>query len=127
MFVTPLLFLVVVAAAIWGSFNPWPAAEPTLRTNAGYTPLLVGFRNDYNYIALSTGSYTSRRVSRTYLLVPPSLTWPKLVTVSQLNEEPPRVTEGSAGVVLISVAAVLIICIVAWWRHLRKAPEDAAA
>jgi hypothetical protein len=51
-----------------------------------------------------------------------------LLTVSQLNEHRPSVAEYDAGVVLISIAVVVVICIVAWWRHLRKERDaDAAA
>jgi len=126
MWVAPALLLVLVAGVVWGLGHPWPPAEPTLRGFAGHTALLVGSSEDNGYVSTSDGIDRTHSASRTYLLLPPEDAWPKVITVSQTNGEPPEVSEQSATVFLVSLAGLIVVPVIAWWLWLLRRRANAA-
>ena len=112
----------VPAIALWGALQPWSPAERTFATVTDKTPLLVGMHYRYQHAP----NRTARTESRSYLLVPSTLSWPTLVTISQTGDDPPKSSEPSVTGFLgllgtLAVAAFLV------WRNWFRAGHARAA
>lgn len=125
-FVAPAMVVLMPVGAIWGAFHPWPSAQATLDAMGKVTPVTVGFSERYSYIATSGGEDYTHKSSRTYLLVPSQLAWPRVITVTQSNQAPPEVSEPSiAG--FFALFVTYIVCVISsWWFWLRGNRSRAA-
>jgi hypothetical protein len=125
-FGAPAVVFLLPVGAIWGYLHPWPPAQAVLSQMNGLTPIPIGFRESYSYVLTSSGDSSNRNASRTYLMVPSNITWPKVVTISQANEEPPRVSESSIADFLILLITFIAACVSTWWFWLRGNRPNAA-
>ena len=104
-------------AALYGILFPWPAGEQALGRYFGETPVVI---------ALSFGSKTTKdaqgRVlmhstheTRSYILLPSVFTDPKIVTVSQIDDKEPNVSEFSAPLILVSLVGLFGLSVFGVW------------
>jgi len=126
MIIPPVLLATFLVGAVWGSRHPWPPAESSLRAFPGHTSILVGFRERSGVVWTSAGENRTHYASRSFLLIPPDTTWPKLVTIAQANEAEPTVTEQSASASLFWLVAMVVVSVAAWLSWLRQKRSDAA-
>jgi len=77
--------------AVWGAIFPWPPAERSLSGLPKIAHFFVGMK--VNYAPSSTG--IARTESRSYLIFPSYLGWPKIVTVSQMDQAAPKMSNPS--------------------------------
>ena len=112
-----LYLSVLPVAALYGILFPWPAAEQALSRYPGETPLVI---------ALSFGSKTmkdaqnhilasSKHETRSYILLPSVFTDPKIVTISQVDDNAPSVSELSAPLMLILLVGTLGLSVFGVW------------
>ncbi len=116
----PAFLLLLPLIALYGGLQPWPPAEQTLNAYAGQTPIMVGFSYKASYS--STGD--TKRISRSYILLPMVFNQPKVITVLKINDEPPVVSESVYG--LIFYVVWFIACLAGtWWFWLRSEKPNA--
>ena len=89
-FLFPGIMLVLIPT--YGLLQPWPEAAAILHAESGQ-PLLVGVSGDAHF----STSGSTRRISRTYVLIPSVFTHPKTVTISQINSGTLQVQVSSHG------------------------------
>jgi hypothetical protein len=110
----PVSVAVYLLVPLYGHLNPWPSAVGVLQSYVGQSAILVGL----SYKASYTTSASTRRVSRTYVLLPSVFTAPKTVTITQINSEPPTVSHSQYGF-LFNLTWLVIVLIGTWWFWLR--------
>jgi hypothetical protein len=99
---------------LFGSVSPWKPADLALGSYGNQTPIMVSGSDSYH----SSGNISSHVVSRGYVLFPSMFTNPKVVSVVQVNDSEPTVSE-SAGM-FVYIASWLVACVIAtWWFWLR--------
>ena len=102
---------------LYGAVVPWRVADDALAEYRGFPKLLIGA----SYRWRSTNGHDFEKISRTYLILPHSLSIPAAVTVVSTNgavEVAAKPASGS-GIVL---AYVLALC-GTWWFWLRPSRQ----
>jgi hypothetical protein len=90
-FIAHGLVIGIPVIALWGALFPWPPAEQCFSGLAKSAHIFVGMK--VNYALSSTQGV--RTESHSYLIVSPHPGWPKLVTVSQTDKGPPKISNPS--------------------------------
>jgi len=122
----PWLFLSALpAAALYGFLFPWPAGDQVLSRYPDQTPVVIAF----SFGSKSTKSpgtewVTSKHETRSYVLVPSIFTNPKIVTVSQVDNHAPVVSESGAWVELIAFAAACGFAVFGLWYYWLRTPTE---
>ena len=104
------IVLIFPLGAFWDYLHPWAPAQPLLNQMYGRTPIMIGF-------SVKGPSYRCE-TTRTYLLVPSNLALPKVVTISQADEEPPRLSDSNVYFTVLLITWVSS-GFVTWWHWLR--------
>lgn len=81
----PAYLILVVATAIHGALRPWKPAETILAEHPGQLPITV---RSFDYGGGRDAHPEQVRASREYVFFPAFLTDPKIVVVSQIDDEP---------------------------------------
>jgi len=116
----PVFLLLFPLVALYGQLNPWPPAQRALSVYPGQTPIMVGF----GYQAEHSSTGNTKRVSRCYILFPMVMSHPKIITVHQVNDAEPIVSESEFGFVFYVVW--LLVCLVGtWWFWFRPLKQNA--
>lgn len=115
----PFLLMVIglPVLMLYGAFVPWQIADDALAENHGFPKLLIG----YGYHRLSGNTGIFEKISRTYLIVPRSLSIPYAVTVVSTNGEIQVVSNRPAGIVIPS--AYVLALFGGWWWWLRPSRQ----
>jgi hypothetical protein len=108
--------------AIWGALNPWPPAQVTFASLPEKTPILVAVKFQYAQIA----DRKNRTQSRSYLLFPATITWPRVVTISQTDAEPPQASDPSLAGFWGLLGTIAFAAFVVWRTWFRRVPANAA-
>jgi hypothetical protein len=107
----PVFLLLYPIMAVYGEINPWTPADQVLGSYVGQKPLMVGFSYKAHYS--SGGDSTSK--SRSYILFPNVITQPRIVTVLQVNEAAPIVSESESA--FLMYVAWFAICLLGTWFY----------
>ena len=106
-------------AALYGILFPWPAAEQALTRYPGETPVVISFsfgskttRDAQNHVLAS-----SKHESRSYILLPSVFTDPKIVTLSQVDDNAPSISELSAPLMLLLLVGTLGLSVFGVWYY----------
>jgi hypothetical protein len=116
----PAFFLIMPLVALYGKLSPWPPAREALAQYSGQTPVMVGV----HYRARHSITGNTTEVSRSYVLFPMAFSNPKLITVLQVNDRLPMVSESGSDFFLL--VGMSIVCLIGtWWFWFRVKKEDA--
>jgi len=111
----PAFLLMLPLISIYGWLNPWqPAEHAFLGGYAGQIPVMIGFSEHAQLSA--RGNILSR--SRSYILFPSVLRDPKIVSVSQVGDYVPAVSE-SIGAIYFYLAWGVACIVATWWYWFR--------
>ena len=104
-------------AALYGIFFPWPAGEQALGRYFGETPVVIAFSFGSKTTKDAQGHVLrySKHETRSYVLLPSVFTDPKIVTVSQTDDNAPSVSEFGAPLILISLVGLLGLSVFGVW------------
>jgi hypothetical protein len=116
----PAYLLLVPIMALYGWLSPWPVAEAELTSSAGQVSVLVGA----SYRKRVTSDETTESRSRTYVSLPSALLEPKTVTIEQVNDGMPVVSESRFGA-LFMLVWMLACGFGTWWFWFRGKSSDA--
>jgi hypothetical protein len=110
------LLVALPLIALCGFAFPWPAAEQALSRYPGQTPVTVAFfYHSKSWKDSRSNAWVTRTSeTRSYVLLPSVFIHPKIVTVSQENNNQPSVTESVAplfAVILIGIFGIAVLCI----------------
>ena len=113
------------AAALYGFLFPWPAADQVFSRYPDQTPIVVAFTfGSKSTKTPSTDWVTSKHETRSYVLVPSIFTNPKIITISQVDNRAPVVSESGALVELIVFAAALGFAVFGLWYYWLRTPTE---
>ena len=112
----------IPAIAAWGALNPWPPAAVSFAPPNDKIPLLVGMRFKYS----NASGVSTRTESRSYLLLPATLSWPRVVTVAQTDRGPVQVSEPSLVGFLGLLGTIAFAMFVVWRSWFRRGNVRAA-
>ena len=123
-FVSHGILIGIPVVAIIGVVFPWPPAEESFSRLSGPAHVFVGMK--ISYVRLS--ERVVRTESRSYILMPPTFGWPRLVTVSQTEQELPTLSAPSGIKFLAWLGTYLFAVYVVWqtWFGRRPRPVSTA-
>lgn len=81
----PAYLVLMVGSALYGYLSPWKPAQEVIAEHAGQTPITVGL----GYSAPREAPRDGLKASRTYVFFPEFLWDPKVVTVSEVEDDAP--------------------------------------
>jgi hypothetical protein len=104
-------------AALYGILFPWPAGEQAFSRYPGETPVVIAFSFGSRTTKDAQGNILvlSKHESRSYILLPSVFTDPKIVTLSQVDDNALSVSELSAPLTLISLVGMLGLSLFGVW------------
>ena len=115
----PVLLIAMPLAMAAGALVPWASADALLKQHDGERAITVGASYRSNSIQTDQGWKTSVHRERRYILIPSVFSDPKVVAISQENDQPARLSEDSGGALMLPVAFALF-GFGTWWFWLRK-------
>jgi hypothetical protein len=101
---------VVVA---YGFLVPWPVGEQALSRYPGQTPIMVAeFYHSKSWRDRGSDVWVTRKSeTRSYVLIPSVFSNPRIVTVSQDNDDEPVVSESRTPFILIALADMIAFAV----------------
>ncbi len=119
-----LLALPVVA--LFGFLFPWPAGQQALSRYPDQTPFMISYysHSKYRKNAKSAGWVTRKNETRSYVLFPSVFSNPKIVTVSQTDDNEPTVSESSAPLTLIAMTGMFAFAVFGAWYFWIRSPRQ---
>jgi hypothetical protein len=122
--VTSGFLLTLTLVASYGCLFPWPAGEQALRRYPGQTPIMVAeFYHSESWRDRTHDWVTSRSETRSYILVPSVFRIPRIVTVSQDNDEAPIVSELRVPFILLVLAGMIALGALGVWYLSMRPPS----
>jgi hypothetical protein len=118
----------------YGFLVPWPAGEQALSRYPGQTPVMVAeFYHSKSWRDRGSDVWVTRKSeTRSYVLIPSVFNNPRIVTVSQDNDEEPIVSESRTPFILMAFAGMIVLAVlgVRYFamrppRPYRLSPEEA--
>ena len=104
------------AAALYGFLFPWPAADQVFSRYPDQTPIVISFSSGSKSTRYAGGDWvTTKHETRSYVLLPSLFTDPKIITVAQVNDNAPVVSESSALLPLVSFAVMIGLALIGVW------------
>lgn len=100
---------------LYGHVRPWAEARSAIQLQPDQSLILIAA----SYNAKYSNSKSIRRVSQSFALLPFSLSQPKSITVTKINDEPLQVHESPYGA-LAYFGWLLIGLVGTWWFWLRR-------
>jgi len=119
----PVLLFAIPLAMTAGALVPWASADALLKQHYGERSVTVGASYRGSSLQTETGWKTSVYRERRYILIPSALHDPKVVVISQDNDQPVQLSEDSGGALMLPLAFALF-GFGTWWFWLR--PRKAA-
>jgi hypothetical protein len=113
--------------ALYGFVFPWPAAEQVLSRYPGQTPIMVSaFSHSRARWNARTNVWvtTEREQTRSYILFPSVFSNPRIVTVSQTNDNEPAVSESSGPLIVGALAGIIAFVVLAVWYFEFRLPAQ---
>jgi hypothetical protein len=110
------LVIGVPVIAIWGALFPWPPAERTFSGLSNFCHLFVGMKVKY----IPSSPHVARTESRSYLIIPAHVGWPRVATVSQTNDEAPKMSKPTILGFLVLLGSYAFAAYIVWRSWFRR-------
>jgi len=117
--------LAVPVVALFGFLFPWPAGQQALSRYPGQTPIMVSYfyHKSWKY-GRSDVWVTRKNETRSYVLFPSVFSNPRIVTVSQTDDNEPTVSESNAPLTLIAMVSMFVFAVFGAWYFWIRSPRQ---